>query len=146
MSVNIPSGYADRHVDHYALVTFYLRDSLKSKIDPKSAFNNAAPAATSLHVYNAHTHDQWHAVSQGEITPEHVADLKETLALCGKGSMVVVAHSGTQAPGSDAHEENIAKALRHEGLIHAAEQFVIVKAAPETALQCGPYVSRLQLA
>ncbi len=146
MSVNIPSGYADRHVDHHALVTFYLRDSLKSKIDPKSAFNNGACPVTSLHVYNAHTHDQWHEVSQGKITPENIKHLKEALARCGQGSMVVVAHNGTGTPDSDAHEENIAQALRQEGFIHDAQQFVVVKPAPQTLLQCGPYVSRLQLA
>ncbi len=146
MSVNIPSGYADRHVDHHALVTFYLRDALKSKIDPKSAFNNGANAAPSWHVYSAHTHDQWHAVTQGQATGENLVRLKDTLARCGRGSMVVVAHSGNQAPDYDTHEENIAKALHQEGFIHSAEQFMVVKPASKTVLQSGPYLSRLQLA
>lgn len=146
MSVNIPSGYADRHVDHHALVTFYLRDSLRSKIDPQCAFNNRAQPAVSLHVYNANTHDQWHAISQGQITAENVMHLKETLARCGKGSMVVVAHSGSGTSEYEAQEECIAKALRQEGFIHDAEQFVVVKPAQQTMLQSGPYVSRLQLA
>lgn len=157
MSVYIPSGYADRNIDHHSFVTFYIRDSLKRMIDAsvtaKNAFTEAAnKAAVSLHVYNGNTHAHWHKVAdvssgtENALSNDNVVRLKELLARFGQGSMVVVARNDAGSPECQAHEEKLAEALRSEGLIQSAEQFLIVQPAKDTKLSNDRLVSRLQLA
>lgn len=130
MSVFVPSGYLDRHVDYPSLITFYLRDTLKN-----CAARAFAAQADTLHVYNGHTHSQWHAARDIEQVKQLVRHFQE-------GSMIVVA-PGNQSASPD--YEQLAQDIRTQGLIQSAEQFLIVKQGKETQLQQGRFLSQLQI-
>lgn len=135
MSVFIPSGYGDRHLadDYRAFVTFCIREPLKTLA--QKAFAGAAPT---LHIYNAHTHEHWHAANDE-------GHLKQLLKGFGKGSMVVVARGDEDTPESHAQHEQLAQDLRQEGLIQNSDQFLVVRPARQTQLNQGPLVSHLQM-
>lgn len=151
MSVFIPSGYADRDIDHHTFVTFYSRDTLKRLLTETLQVSNAfakASGAASMHVYSANTWAHWHPVGdihhnvENALSYENTQRLKKMLSGFGRGAMVVVARN---SQNGQAHEEKLAQSLRNEGLIQSAEQFLVVEPAPLTQLKQGRLVSHLQL-
>lgn len=130
MSVFVPSGYIDRHVEYPELVTFYLRDPLKQQLS-----NAFAAAADSLHVYHAGTAQHWH-------NAHDLDEVKDLVGRFGQGAMVVVA----QGTDKDAESyDQTAAALRQAGLIDSPKQFLVVKQGAETRLQHGRHLTQLQI-